>query len=72
MGRVIAAKADAEAMRIKTEALTGNAKLVEYEAVQKWNGEQPETARWKRAGIPRVITYAALQENRNEPLDRGQ
>jgi regulator of protease activity HflC (stomatin/prohibitin superfamily) len=35
--RVIAAKADAEAMRIKTEALTGNAKLVEYEAVQKWN-----------------------------------
>lgn len=32
----IAARADAEAMRIKTEALSGNAKLVEYEAVQAW------------------------------------
>lgn len=40
--RVISAKADAEAMRIKTEALTGNAKLVEYEAVQKWNGVLPQ------------------------------
>lgn len=39
--RVIAAKADAEAMKIKTAALTGNAKLVEYEAVQKWNGRLP-------------------------------
>lgn len=40
--RVIAAKADAEAMKIKTQALAGNAKLVEYEAVQKWNGELPQ------------------------------
>lgn len=39
--RVIAANADAEAMKIKTAALSGNAKLVEYEAVQKWNGELP-------------------------------
>lgn len=39
---VIAANADAEAMKIKTQALAGNAKLVEYEAVQKWNGELPQ------------------------------
>lgn len=40
--RVIAANADAEAMKIKTAALSGNAKLVEYEAVQKWNGQLPQ------------------------------
>ena len=40
--RIIAAKADAEAMKIKTQALSGNAKLVEYEAVQKWNGMLPQ------------------------------
>jgi len=40
--RVIAAKADAEAMQIKTQALSGNAKLVEYEAVQRWNGVLPQ------------------------------
>lgn len=39
--RVIAAEADAKAMQIKTAALSGNAKLVEYEAVQKWNGVLP-------------------------------
>ncbi len=40
--RVIAAKADAEAMLIKTEALTKNQSLIMYEAVQKWNGELPK------------------------------
>lgn len=39
--RVIAATADAEAMKIKTAALAGNAKLVEYEAVQRWDGKLP-------------------------------
>lgn len=39
---VIQAKAEAEAMRIKTAALAGSPKLVEYEAVQKWNGELPQ------------------------------
>ena len=34
--------AEAEAMRIKATALERNQKLVEYEAVQKWNGELPE------------------------------
>lgn len=40
--RVIAAEADAKAMQIKTQALSGNAKLVEYEAVQKWDGALPQ------------------------------
>lgn len=40
--KVIAAKADAEAMSIKTQALAGSPKLVEYEAVQKWDGKLPQ------------------------------
>ena len=40
--RVIAAKADDEAMQIKTDALTKNQSLIMYEAVQKWNGELPK------------------------------
>lgn len=39
---VESAKADAEAMRIKTQALTQNKSLVDYEAVQKWDGKLPE------------------------------
>lgn len=38
----IKAEADAEAMRIKATALERNAKLVSYEAVQKWDGKLPE------------------------------
>ena len=38
----IKAEAEAEAMRIKATALERNQKLVEYEAVQKWNGELPQ------------------------------
>lgn len=37
----IKAEADAEAMRIKANALESNPKLVNYEAVQKWNGVMP-------------------------------
>ncbi len=37
----IKAEADAEAMRIKATALEHNAKLVNYEAVQKWDGKLP-------------------------------
>lgn len=40
--RVISAKADAEAMRIKTDALKQNQSLVIYEAVQKWDGHLPK------------------------------
>lgn len=35
------AKADAEAMRIKTQALSQNKGLVQYEAIQKWDGKLP-------------------------------
>lgn len=37
----IRAEAEAEAMRIKATALERNQKLVEYEAVQKWDGKLP-------------------------------
>lgn len=40
--RLIAAKADAEAMKIKSEALSQSPALVNYEAVQKWNGILPQ------------------------------
>lgn len=40
--QIIAAKAEAEAMQIKTEALSKNQALVMYEAVQKWNGQLPQ------------------------------
>lgn len=39
--KVLGAKADAEAMRIKSQALSQNKGLVQYEAVQRWNGELP-------------------------------
>ena len=40
--KIIAAKAEAESMRIRAKALTQNKGLVEYEAVQKWNGKLPQ------------------------------
>lgn len=39
--KIIAAKAEAESMRIRSNALTANRSLVEYEAVQKWDGKLP-------------------------------
>ena len=38
---VKAAQAEAESMRIRANALTQNKSLVEYEAVQKWDGKLP-------------------------------
>jgi prohibitin 2 len=40
--KVTAAQADAESMRIKSLALSQNRGLVEYEAIQKWDGKLPE------------------------------
>lgn len=40
--KVITAKAEAESMRIRANALTQNAQLVQYEAVQKWDGKLPQ------------------------------
>lgn len=39
--QVISAKAEAESMRIRAQALAQNRNLVEYEAVQKWDGKMP-------------------------------
>lgn len=39
---VLTATAAASAMKIKADALTANANLVQYEAVQKWDGKLPE------------------------------
>ena len=38
----IKAQAEAEAMSIKAAALESNPKLVNYEAVQKWDGKMPQ------------------------------
>lgn len=40
--KVVAAKAEAESMRIRANALAQNPKLVSYEAVQKWDGHLPQ------------------------------
>ena len=40
--KVVAAKAEAESMRIRANALAQNPKLVSYEAVQKWDGRLPQ------------------------------
>lgn len=40
--QIIAAKAEAESMTIRSKALSQNKGLVEYEAVQKWNGVLPQ------------------------------
>ena len=37
----IVAEAEANAMKVKAAALAENKKLVEYEAVQKWDGKLP-------------------------------
>lgn len=39
--QVISAQATAESMRIRANALTQNKALIEYEAVQKWDGKMP-------------------------------
>jgi prohibitin 2 len=39
---LLIAKAEAESISIRARALEQNAKLVEWEAVQKWNGELPQ------------------------------
>lgn len=40
--KVISAEAEAKSMKIRANALTQNKALVEYEAVQKWDGKMPE------------------------------
>lgn len=40
--RIIQAKAEAESMRVRSESLAKNKALIEYEAVQKWDGKLPQ------------------------------
>lgn len=40
--KVISAQAEAESMRIRANALEANPRLVEWEAVQKWDGKLPQ------------------------------
>lgn len=40
--KVLNAEAEAKSMRIRAQALTQNKSLVEYEAVQKWDGKLPQ------------------------------
>ena len=40
--KLISAEAEAKSMSIRAHALTQNKALVEYEAVQKWDGKLPE------------------------------
>ncbi len=39
--KIMSAQAEAESMKIRSQALSQNKSLVEYEAVQKWNGVMP-------------------------------
>ena len=41
--KIIASEAEAKSMAIRAQALTQNKNLVEYEAVQKWDGKLPTT-----------------------------
>ena len=40
--KVIAAEAEAKSMAIRAKALSQNKSLVQYEAVQKWDGKMPQ------------------------------
>lgn len=40
--RIIKAKAEAESIRIRTDALAKSPALIQYEAVQKWDGKLPQ------------------------------
>lgn len=40
--KIIQAQAEAESMRIRAQALSQNKSLVQYEAVQKWDGKLPQ------------------------------
>lgn len=40
--KIISAEAEAKSMAIRANALTRNKALVEYEAVQKWDGKMPQ------------------------------
>jgi len=50
--KLIAAKAEAESMKIRAQALAQNKSLVQYEAVQKWDGKLPDFIGGGTGNIP--------------------
>lgn len=50
--KIIEAKAEAESMTIRTKALSKNTGLIDYEAVQKWNGVLPKIVTGGSGAIP--------------------
>ena len=57
--RIISAKAEAESMTIRANALTQNKALVEYEAVQKWDGKLPNYV------LGNSVPFISLQNDGN-------
>lgn len=53
--KVISAEAEAKSMQIRSQALSQNKNLVEYEAVQKWDGKLPVNI-YGSAPIPFINT----------------
>lgn len=53
--KILSAQAEAESMRIRSEALSKNQNLVAYEAVQKWDGKLPVNM-YGSAPIPFIDT----------------
>ena len=50
--KVIAAKGEAEAIRVRAEAIASNPKLIEYEAVQRWDGVLPRMTMGNNGAVP--------------------
>lgn len=61
--KVLAAKADAEAMRIKSQALSQNKGLVQYEAVQRWNGQLPT---YMFGNSTPILNLSSFSKNKTE------
>lgn len=59
---VLTAKADAEAMKIKSAALAQNKGLVQFEAVQKWNGDVPQVMMGNGSPIPFLDLNSLLKQ----------
>ena len=60
--KVISAEAEAKSMAIRANALTKNKSLVEYEAVQKWDGKLPQYMMGN--SIPFININSAQSNNR--------
>jgi len=64
--KILSAQAEAESMRIRSEALSKNQNLVAYEAVQKWDGRLPVNI-YGSAPIPFINAVTAVNQPRPMP-----